>query len=54
MFKEQNYTRIVCNRSDLFEICQQGFIARTIGDLWCEGWMLTTRLGQLTAPYRVA
>ncbi len=53
MFKEENYTRIICNRSDLFEVCKRGFVAQRIGDLWCEGWMLTTRLSQLSAPYRI-
>lgn len=54
MFKETNYTRIICNRSDLFEVCRQGFVAQRIGDLWCEGWMLTNRLAQLKAPFRFA
>ncbi len=54
MFKEENYTRIIFNRSDLFEICRWGFVAQKIGDLWCEGWMLTNRLPQVTVPWRAA
>jgi hypothetical protein len=54
MNPKQDYTRIICNRSDLFEICKWGFVAQRIGDLWCQGWVLTDRLPQLTVPWRTA
>lgn len=54
MNRDTDYTRIVCNRSDLFDICRHGFVAQRIGDLWCTGWMLTDRLSNLTVPYRIA
>lgn len=52
MDKDTEYTRIVFNRSDLFEVCRLGFMAQRIGSLWCEGWLPTERLVQLDVPYR--
>ena len=42
------HTLIVFSRTDLFEVCKVGFMASHIGDLWCEGWVLSERLDQLT------
>ena len=50
---KQAYTRILINRTDLFATTKVGFIARRIGDLWCEGWVLTERLPMMTTSYRV-
>jgi len=47
------YTGIIFNRTNLFEVCRVGFMASTIGDLWCEGWVLTERLPSLSVPYRI-
>lgn len=52
MNPNQDYTRIVFNRTDLFEVCKTGFVAQRIGDLWCEGYVLTDRLNQLKVSYR--
>lgn len=52
MNKDNDYTRILFNRSDLFEVCKVGFIAQRIGSLWCEGYVLTDRLSQLEVSYR--
>ena len=52
MNKGNDYTRIVFNRTDLFEVCKSGFIAQRIGSLWCEGYVLTDRLSQIEVSYR--
>lgn len=52
MNKDSNYTRIVFNRTNLFEVCKGGFIAQRIGALWCEGYVLTDRLSQIKVSYR--
>lgn len=52
MNKDSNYTRIVFNRTNLFEVCKSGFIAQRIGSLWCEGYVLTDRLSQIEVSYR--
>jgi hypothetical protein len=53
MSKTDHYTRIVFNRTDLFEVCKVGFVAQRIGTLWCEGYVLSDRLSQLDVAYRV-
>lgn len=52
MNKDTLYTWITFNRTDLFEVCRVGFIAQRIGDLTCDGFVLTERLHQLDVPYR--
>lgn len=42
-----SYTYIVFNRTDLFRVTKLGFMATTIGSLWCEGHIPTDRVSQL-------
>ena len=53
MNKDNLYSRIVFNRTDLFEVCKVGFVAQRIGTLYCEGYVLTERLSQLDVAYRI-
>ena len=53
MNKDNLYTQITFNRTYLFEVCRVGFIAKRIGDLTCDGFVLTERLHQLDVPYQV-
>jgi hypothetical protein len=50
---KQAYTRILINRTDLFATIAVGFVAQRIGDLRCEGWVLTERLPMMTTNYRL-
>jgi hypothetical protein len=44
---DTEYTRISFYRKDLFSVVPAGFIAQSIGSLWCKGWVMTERLDQL-------
>ena len=46
-------THILFWREELFEVCKLGFMAETIGNVWCSGYIPTERLDQLTVPYRI-
>lgn len=48
MDKTTKYTRIIFNRTHLFEVCRYGFMAQSIGDLWCDGWIKSEELHNLS------
>lgn len=45
--KKSKYTRISFYRIHLFDVCKFGFIAKHIGNLWCEGFIPTARIEEL-------
>jgi hypothetical protein len=54
MQQDTKYTWITFNRTNLFDACRVGFVAQRIGDLTCDGVVLTSRLGQIKFPFRMA
>ena len=53
MNKDNLYTWITFNRTNLFEACGVGFVAQRIGDLTCDGFVLNERLGKIKFPFRM-
>ena len=47
------YTRILFWRTELFEVCKFGFMAESIGNIWCVGLIPTDRLDKMHVPFEV-